>query len=98
MSVFRYHPQVSHECAAHALNNLRAAAWVTCAQLDMVWEDPRIDTMQIGGLRMAQLRPDVVQAPDVGYTLETVNLALRFRLEFGIYNCLSDLILDAQEN
>lgn len=29
---------------------------MTCAELDTIWEDPRLDTMQIGGLPMAQLR------------------------------------------
>ena len=53
---FRYEVQVSHECAVHALNNLRAATWMSCAQLDTIWGDGRADTIVVRHCDLLQTR------------------------------------------
>ena len=91
LTPFRYERQVGHECARHALNNLRACTWVSCTQqdgvdgevvdgevvLDTIWDDPTVAGMHVRGVPMVALRPELAEGADVGYTLETVNLALK---------------------
>ena len=91
LTPFRYERQVGHECARHALNNLRACTWVSCTQqdgvdgevvdgevvLDTIWDDPTVAGMHVRGVPMVALRPQLAEGADVGYTLETVNLALK---------------------
>ena len=67
---FRYEVQVSHECAVHALNNLRAATWMSCAQLDTIWGDGRADTIVVRGVPMSAIRPQVAEGANIGYTLD----------------------------